>query len=339
MAIVPIDPVSDPRVAHRSALLNGHTYHYLLGVPADGRFKATIFLIHGWPDLSMGWRYQIPFLIEMRFRVVAPDLMGFGGTDAPRVPPNPISLYGYKRAADDIAELARQLGAPKIVLGGHDWGGFVVWRTAQWHPDLVTHVFSVCTPYTEPHKEYYSTEDLVKGPLPQFGYQLHLAGPEVEAALQSEEQIRQFLNGMYGGKGPNGELAFDPVKGVLIENLPKLGKGRLFSDKELDYYVKQYSRNGLHGTLNWYRARKVNWEEDLELINRKTISIPTLFIQANYDSVLQPSMARDMEKYLTNLSRGEVNATHWALTQKPEEVNAIVKSWLEKVGFGTKSSL
>lgn len=50
-------------------------------------------------------------------------------------------------------------------------------------------------------------------------------------------------------------------------------------------------------------------------------------------------MAMGMEKYLTNLSRGEVNTSHWALTQKPEEVNAIVKSWLEKVGFGTKSSL
>ena len=106
-------------------------------------------------------------------------------------------------------------------------GGLIIFR----HPDLVTHVFSVCTPYVEPHRDYYSTEDLVKGPLPHFGYQLHLAGPEVEAALQSEEQIRQFLNGMYGGKGPNGELAFDSVKGVLIENLPKLGKGRLFSDK------------------------------------------------------------------------------------------------------------
>jgi len=106
-------------------------------------------------------------------------------------------------------------------------GGLIIFR----HPDLVTHVFSVCTPYTEPRKDYYSMEDLVKGPLPQFGYQLHLAGPEVEAALQSEEQIKQFLSGMYGGKGPNGELAFDPVKGFLIENLPKLGKGRLFSDK------------------------------------------------------------------------------------------------------------
>jgi soluble epoxide hydrolase/lipid-phosphate phosphatase len=106
-------------------------------------------------------------------------------------------------------------------------GGLIIFR----HPDLVTHAFSVCTPYVEPHKDYYSMEDLVKGPLPQFGYQLHLAGPEVEAALQSEEQIRQFLNGIYGGKGPNGELGLDPAKGVLIENLPKLGKGRLFSDK------------------------------------------------------------------------------------------------------------
>ncbi|OCK75699.1 alpha/beta-hydrolase [Lepidopterella palustris CBS 459.81] len=340
MVVTPIDPVSDARVAHNTALLNGQTYHYLLGVPRDGKFRATAFLIHGWPDLCMGWRYQIPFLLDMGFRVVAPDLMGFGGTDAPQVPPNPINLYGYKRAADDIAELARQLGAPKIVLGGHDWGGFVVWRTAEWHHELVTHVFSVCTPYTEPQKHYYSTEDLVKGPLPQFGYQLQLAGVEVEAKIQSKEKIRQFLNGMYGGKGPNGELAFDPAKGLLFENLPKLGKGKFFSDKELDYYVDQYSRNGMHGNLNWYRARKANWEEDQGLLNKGTIDIPTLFIQANYDSVLKPSMAKEMEKHLTNLSRGEVDASHWALIQKPDEVNAIVKKWLEKVGFGvSKSSL
>lgn len=74
----------------------------------------------------------------MGFRVVCPDIMGFGGTvganckeawenhvhrdqDAPRVPPESLSLYGLKRAADDIKELARQLGATQIILGGHDW--------------------------------------------------------------------------------------------------------------------------------------------------------------------------------------------------------------------------
>lgn len=115
--------------------------------------------IHGWPDLSMGWRYQIPLLVDMGFRVVAPDMMGYGGTvsvvlsqsaldetkalisarpfgaskpkgiheakskgqDAPKVPPSPISLYGLKRASDDIAALAKEVGASRIILGGHDW--------------------------------------------------------------------------------------------------------------------------------------------------------------------------------------------------------------------------
>lgn len=44
--------------------------------------------------------------------------------DAPRVPPADISLYGFKRASDNIAALAKILDAPKIILGGHDW--FVV---------------------------------------------------------------------------------------------------------------------------------------------------------------------------------------------------------------------
>ena len=44
---------------------------------ADGVFHVQI---HGWPDCSAGWRFQIPALLEMGFRVVAPDLMGFGGT-------------------------------------------------------------------------------------------------------------------------------------------------------------------------------------------------------------------------------------------------------------------
>jgi hypothetical protein len=110
-------------------------------------------------------------------------------------------------------------------------GGFVVWRAAQWYPDLVSHVFSVCTPYTAPSKDFVSTEDLVKGPLPQFAYQLHLASGEVEKSVKDEQSIRQFLMGMYGGRGPNGELVFEPEKGVLAENLPVIGDSRLLYGK------------------------------------------------------------------------------------------------------------
>jgi pimeloyl-ACP methyl ester carboxylesterase len=90
----------DSRVSHREAVLNGQTYRtclpldrafmsliislthtdYIHGVPQHGKFKATIFLIHGWPDLSYGWRYQIPFLIQQNMRVIVPDMMGYGRT-------------------------------------------------------------------------------------------------------------------------------------------------------------------------------------------------------------------------------------------------------------------
>lgn len=45
MPLRPIDPVRDGRVEHRTSLVNGYTYHYLYGVPSNGRFKATVFLV------------------------------------------------------------------------------------------------------------------------------------------------------------------------------------------------------------------------------------------------------------------------------------------------------
>jgi soluble epoxide hydrolase / lipid-phosphate phosphatase len=124
-------------------------------------------------------------------------------------------------------------------------GGFVVWRAAQWYPDLVSHVFSVCTPYTAPHKQYFSTEDLVKGQLPQFAYQLHLASGEVEKSVKDEQSIRQFLRGLYGARGPNGELAFDPEKGVIAENLPLIGESRILNGKVSGVYSLFSSRKSI----------------------------------------------------------------------------------------------
>jgi len=333
MSLHPIRPFADERVQHKTAVLNGHTYHYLYATPPSGGWSDTVFLIHGWPDLSLGWRFQIPLLVSLGLRVVAPDMMGYGGTDAPKVPPNPISLYGLKRASDDIAALAREVGAPRIILGGHDWGGFVVWRAAQWYPDLVSHVFSVCTPYTPPHAQYFSTEQLAAGPLPQFKYQVHLASGEVEKSVNDAASIRQFLQGVYGARGPRGELVFDPEKGVLVEKLGKVGESRILNGEVLDYYVQQYSRHGVHSTLNWYRQRRTNWEEDQALLSKKTIHQPVLFIQATYDSVLKPEMSKSMDALIPNLTRSEVAATHWALTQKPDEVNRLIRQWLEKEGL------
>ena len=209
---------------------------------------------------------------------------------------------------------------------------------AMWYPNLVSHVFSVCTPYTRPQAEYFSTESLVKGRIPQFGYQLHLASPEVEGRIKSRDDMRKFLHGMYGARGPNRETIFTPVDGVLFENLDKIGKTKLATDEEMEYYVDQYMRNGLHGTVNWYRNRRINYEEDLGL-KTSTVSQPALFIQATRDSVLTPDMATGMGRNIPKLVIKEVAASHWVLWERPAEVNSILEQWFKGVVLNPKSTL
>ncbi|KAK3176905.1 hypothetical protein OEA41_008231 [Lepraria neglecta] len=263
------------------------------------------------------------------YRVVCPDIIGFGGTDAPPVAPPPsnegIEYYSFKRAAEDIKELAQQLGCSEIILGGHDWGGAIVYKVALWFPELVTHLFSVCTPHRAPTKTYMPLEAMVSK-LPNFGYQLQLASGAVEEHIKTKAQIKQFLNGLYGGKGPNGEVGFDVRKGVLFENLPILRKTPLLDEEMLEYYAEEYCRNGMGGTA------------DSRRLTKKTIDIPVLFIQATKDEALPPAMSEGMEEYVTNMTRKSVPTSHWALWEAPEQVNGMVKEWLEKVDQ-PKSSL
>ena len=90
--------------------------------------------------------------------------------------------------------------------------------------------------------------------------------------------------------------------------------------------------------VNWYRTRRANWEEDQALLDKKTINQPVLFIQATHDTVLKPEMSKNMEEFIPNMKRGEVAASHWALTQKPEEVNEIIRQWVEGQGLVSKST-
>ncbi|PGH02477.1 hypothetical protein GX51_04645 [Blastomyces parvus] len=333
-----ISVTGDSRIQHCTAVLNGTTYGYLLSLPKGGKYKATVFLIHGFPDISMGWRYQIPALTKLGLRVVAPDCMGYGRTEAPEFSEETAARYAFKQCADDMKELARQLGTSQIILGGHDWGGLAVYRIAMHHPGFVTHLFSVCTPYSPPSKEFISLETLVKTRVPYFGYQLQFVSGDLENKIKSKSDIRQFLLSLYGGRTPTGEFGFDVFKGVLLDKFQHLQKSKLISEEELNYYVDQYARTGVHGPLNWYRTREQNYKDDLSLLGRK-LDIPVLFILATQDEALRPALSRNMSKYLPNLTTAEVVAGHWALWQAPTECNEAISKWMEAVVFGGKSKL
>ncbi|KAL1979931.1 hypothetical protein VTN96DRAFT_4887 [Rasamsonia emersonii] len=327
-----IDVRSDSRIQYRSAQVNGRTYGYLFGQPESGRYKATIFLLHGFPDLSMGWRYQIPLLIKLGFRVVAPDCLGYGRTDAP----DDYESYSHKRCADDIKELATQLGASKIIVCGHDWGAALTYRVALWHPDLVSHVITVCVPYFPPSKVYIPLEELVKTHIPSFAYQLQLKSGELEKAISTKDEIRQFLIGLYGGRTDDGKPGFDVSKGVLLENLKGLKPSKLLSKEEIAYYADEFARHGIHGPLNWYRTRKVNYNDELALVDRPTIDVPVLFIQALRDSALPPHLGKGMNAFIPQLTVEQVNTSHWALWENPQGVNEILTRWLGRMFRGSK---
>ena len=221
----------------------------------------------------------------------------------------------------------------------------MVYRTAQWYPDLVSHVFSVATPYWGPTDQYIPTEDLVNGPLPQFGYQLQFGSEDqvVEKVVHGEERIRKFLKGMYGGKPLSGWPAMTPEEGVNLSVIEKddVAMTPLLDEEEMGYYVQRFAVTGINGACNWYRTRRVNYESEkaMPAEAKKGVKQPTLFIQALGDTVLKPEMSKGMEEKIPKLTRGEVKASHWALWHTPKETNEIIKGWFEQVVFGGKSKI
>lgn len=332
---------NDPRVTYEYVQIHGKKYTYILSEP-KGTPRETIFLVHGWPDLSFGWRNQIPYLTSLGFRVVVPNMLGYAGTDCPE----DLKQFSMKSMSADIQELARKFVGKdgQIILGGHDWGGALVWRVALWHPELIKAVFSVCTPYNPPSSQWVELKDMVdSGVLANFAYQLQLSGPDVEEKLQGKEKVEQLLRCMYGARGPNGEVGFKVSSGVQFEVLDKLGKAPLLSESELEYYVSQYMLQQapqLRGPLNWYRTRQVNHEEELPLAEKRvTIEMPALLITATEDAALPPWMSAGMEKHFKRLDRGEVKSGHWALSQAADAVNEKIGEWIEDVLGGNKASL
>lgn len=127
-------------------------------------------------------------------------------------------------------------------------GGSVAYRLALWHPRLVTHLISVCTPYSKPAKHYVTLEEYFKqGKVTNFGYQLKLRDGQVDG-ITSKHQIKQFLNAVYSGDGQEGARVFSNQHGFDLETISNLKPTKLVSDAVLDYYADQYSRNGLRGT-------------------------------------------------------------------------------------------
>lgn len=331
---------TDSRVQHLTYKIpaSGKTYHYLLAEPPAGtRAAGTIVLIHGFPDLAFGWRYQVPHLLSaLNLRVVVPDLPGFGRTDVP----HDLAAYSFKAVSDDLVNLVRHVQAQhheeteRFFVGGHDWGGAVAWRFALWHAELLRGVFSVCTPFWAPSEVFLTKEEVVER-LPNFGYQAQFERTEVEEAVVGRDKIRTLLGVMYGAQREDKQPAFTIAKGVDLEKLEvgKFGESPLVSREELDFYADEYARNGMKGPLSWYKTNRVNYDEEKGLLEKgKTrVTVPSLMVVASRDGALPPAMSAGMDQHFDSLVMKEVDATHWALWERPAEVNQHIDEFLRGI--------
>ena len=109
-------------VKHHTRRANGIRQHYL-----DAGCGPVVVLLHGFPETSFAWRFQIPVLAR-DFRVIAPDLRGYGETDKPSLG------YDKRNMALDIVRLLDKLDVGQVALVGHDRGARVATRLTKDYP-------------------------------------------------------------------------------------------------------------------------------------------------------------------------------------------------------------
>lgn len=114
--------------SHRKIIANGLRFHVV--VEGEG---PDVLLVHGFPDSHKVWRRQIPALVAAGYRVIAPDLRGFGATDMAAGP----RAYQVRHFVDDLVAIVAALAVDKVRLVGHDMGAVIGWAFAIARPDLV----------------------------------------------------------------------------------------------------------------------------------------------------------------------------------------------------------
>ncbi len=110
-----------------------------LNVFDDGHGEPVI-LLHGFPDSSRLWRHQIPALLQHGYRVIAPDLRGFGESSKP----DTLASYAIGLHVADVLAILDELSVPAAHVVGHDWGALIAWLVAGMAPKR-THSLSVLT--------------------------------------------------------------------------------------------------------------------------------------------------------------------------------------------------
>jgi pimeloyl-ACP methyl ester carboxylesterase len=316
----------------RTIATNGIRMHL-----AEAGEGPLVVLCHGFPESWYSWRHQIAALAAAGFHAVAPDMRGYGGTDAPAA----IEQYTLLHLVGDVLGLVDALGAKTAVIAGHDWGTPVAWHAALLRPDRFRAVIGLSVPYrprgsVRPTSAMPQTED-------EVFYQLYFQTPgAAEAELERDVRLTMRSN-LYW---ISGDAPVVETKGPVLM-LPRAGGwiGKRanpaalpawLSEADVDFYTAEFARTGFRGGLNWYRNIDRNWEL-LAPFDGLKITVPALFIAGERDPVLRfPGADRHLAELKANAPELRASIVlpgcgHWVQQERPQQVNSAMIEFLRSI--------
>lgn len=141
--------IAFPEYAKQLTLSTNHTYNYV-NIPEARSSKPTILLLHGFPSSCYDWRHQIKFFSEQGYGVLAPDLLGYGGTSKPVSPEE----YKAKKMAAEIVEILDNECIQRVHAVSHDTGSILLSRLANYFPKRLLSCTFLAVPYSKPGEHF-----------------------------------------------------------------------------------------------------------------------------------------------------------------------------------------
>lgn len=257
--------------------------------------------LHGFPEHAYSWRYQMPLLARLGYRVWAPNLRGYGNTGSPPE----VSAYKPRTLVEDVASLIRAANPREVLLLAHDWGAALAWSLAMDQPQLIGRLVIL----NLPHPACFARELRRPVQLLKSWYMFFFQLPWLPEFLLSRRQGRATSELMR-------KSSRNPAR---------------FPDEDLEVYrVNALRPGGLTAMINWYRAAlrggglRRFFGRDIPAIH-----VPTLFLWGDADVALSLRTTRGTEQYVSDLTfRVFPGVSHWIQQETPEAVNAMLEAWL-----------
>jgi len=310
---------------HFAPVAPGVRIHYAQCLPPQGKDEiGTIILLHGFPDYHGSWWKQMLALATAGYRVVAPDLRGYGLSS------RPLGVESYSEAAvvGDVAALAKHVCGPKklSLLVGHDWGAFVAWATVAKFPQLSERLAILNVPHPVRFAEGLETGQQLRKSWYVFAFQVPML-PERLFELFDFALLRRVLE-----TDPDAQLSREVIK----EHVDSFASNPGAMRAAINYYRAVLRgfwpcvpQRGILGAAQQLLRGNSPTALDTEAPDR-VIKIPVQVIWGRRDRYLGLELAEPPRALVPNLRPLSVlDATHWVHWDKPDEVNKELLQFLQ----------